>query len=311
MMQKAKVRKKDIYETLKIPESTFYRELKRNSKNRSYNAEFAHMLADERKRDRQLKTRLTASMMRLIDIKLKLFWSPEQIVGWCRSNDIEMVSHTKIYSYIKQDKAFSGQLYTYLRHPKRYRKKFGSSNPNGKIADKVPIEKRPEIVDKKSRIGDFEIDLIIGKAHKGAQLTIVDRMTSYTIIQTLTSKKANEVQKAIVAALMPYKSIVKTITNDNGKEFSLHKLTAKQLDTQVFFCNPYASYERGLNEYINKLIRQFYPKQMELNNIKQARNIEIMDLLNKRPRKKLNFKTPEKVFFTMFNLENKKLALAF
>ena len=310
MMLKAKVQKKIIYQTLKIPECTFYRELKRNSKKHVYKADFAQMLATERKRDQHLKTRLTDSMMRLIESKLELYWSPEQIVGWCNSNDIEMVSHTKIYSYIKQDKALSGQLYTYLRHQKRYRKKYGSSNTNGKIADKVPIEKRPKIVDEKSRIGDFEIDLIIGKGHKGAQLTIVDRMTSYTIIQTLTSKKASEVQKAIVSALLPYKSIIKTITNDNGKEFSLHKLTASQLDTQVFFCNPYASYERGLNEYINKLIRQFYPKQMELNNIKQARNIEIMDLLNKRPRKKLDFKTPEKVFFTMFNLENKKLALA-
>ena len=90
----------------------------------------------------------------------------------------------------------------------------------------------------------------------------------------------------------------------------MHKITAKQLDTCVYFCNPYASYERGLNEYINKLIRQFYPKKMQLNNIKQKQNLEIMDLLNKRPRKKLNFSTPEKIFFTMFNLENKKLALA-
>ena len=310
MMLKTKIKKKEIWQSLGIPESTFYRELKRNSKKRSYNAKYAQMLANERKRDQHLKTKLTDSMKRLIESKLKLYWSPEQIVGWCRTNTIEMVSHTKIYNYIKQDKASSGKLYTYLRHQKRYRKKYGSSNLKGKIADKVPIEKRPKIVEQKTRIGDFEIDLIVGKGHKGVQLTIVDRMTSYTIIQTVSSKKASEVQKAIVSALMPYKSILKTITNDNGKEFSLHKLTAKQLNTKVFFCNPYASYERGLNEYINKLIRQFYPKQMELNNIKQARNIEIMNLLNKRPRKKLNFKTPEEVFFTMFNLENKKLAIA-
>ena len=93
--------------------------------------------------------------------------------------------------------------------------------------------------------------------------------------------------------------MIKTITNDNGKEFSLHKLTAKQLDTEVYFCNPYASYQRGLNEYINKLIRQFYPKQMELTNKKQARNIEIMDLFNKIPRKKLDYRTPEEVFFSL------------
>lgn len=87
-------------------------------------------------------------------------------------------------------------------------------------------------------------------------------------------------------------------------------LTAKQLQAEVYFCNPYASYERGLNEYINKLIRQFYPKQMELNNIKQSQNLDIIKLINQRPRKKLNFNTPEQVFFYNFRLENKKLALA-
>ncbi len=112
------------------------------------------------------------------------------------------------------------------------------------------------------------------------------------------------------SALIPYKLIIKTITNDNGRGFLLHKLTAKQLKTEVFFCNAYTSHERGLYEYINKLIRQFYPKQMDLNNIKQSQNLKIMALLNKRPRKKLKVQTPEKVFFTMFNLENKKLALA-
>jgi IS30 family transposase len=133
----------------------------------------------------------------------------------------------------------------------------------------------------------------------------VDIMTSFTLIQTVTSKRAKEVHKAIVLALDPYKDVVRTITNDNGKEFALHKLTAKQLNTQVYFCNPYASYERGLNEYINKLIRQFYPKEMEINNIKQSRNLEIMELLNKRPRKKLNYKTPEQVFFINLELEKK------
>lgn len=268
------------------------------------------MLATERKTGQHMKTKLTDYMINVIRSKLALYWSPEQIVGWCKSHSIQMISHTRIYQYIRDDKVNGGNLFSFLRHQKRYKKKYGSSDLRGRIPDKVPIEQRPDIVEQKSRIGDFEIDLIIGKGHKGAQLTIVDRMTSFTIIQTLTSKRADEVQKAIVAALKPYKQIVKTITNDNGKEFSLHKITAKQLKASVYFCNPYASYQRGLNEYINKLIRQFYPKQMELNNINQKQNLKIMDLLNKRPRKKLNFSTTEEIFFTMFNLENKKLALA-
>lgn len=310
MMLRAEVKKKTIYQTLKIPESTFYRELKRNSKKRSYNATYAQMLANERQKEQHVKTKFTGSMQRLIGEKLGLYWSPEQIVGWCRKTGFEIVSHTRIYKYIEEDKKTGGNLHVYLRHKKKYQKKYGSTDTRGKIPDKVPIEERPEVVELKNRIGDFEIDLIIGKGHKGAQLTLVDRMTSYTLIQTLTSKKSEEVQKAIVLALRPYKAILKTITNDNGKEFSLHKLTAKELDTSVYFCNPYASYERGLNEYINKLIRQFYPKEMALDNIRQAQNVKIMDLLNKRPRKKLKFKTPEEVFFTNFKIEIQKLALA-
>jgi len=310
VMLKTKITKKEIYESLGISVCTFYRELKRNSKSRSYDAKHAQMLADERKREQHMKTYFTSSMQQLIDLKLQLYWSPEQIKGWCDKHNIEMVSHTRIYQYIKQDKASAGDLYKFLRHKKRYKKKYGSTNKRGKIPDKVPIENRPKEVEEKQRIGDWEIDLIIGKGHKGAQLTLVDRMTSFTLIQTVTSKRAEEVQKAIVLALDPYKDVVRTITNDNGKEFALHKLTSKQLNTQVYFCNPYASYERGLNEYINKLIRQFYPKEMELNNIKQSRNLEIMELLNKRPRKKLNYKTPEQVFFINLELEKQKLALA-
>jgi IS30 family transposase len=281
LMLKTKINKKEIYESLGISSCTFYRELKRNSKSRSYDAKHVQILSDERKREQHMKTYFTRSMQQLINSKLQLYWSPEQIKGWCGKNNLEMVSHTRIYQYIKQNKVSGGDLFKYLRHKKRYKKKYGSTDKRGKIPDKVPIESRPKKVEAKQRIGDWEIDLIIGKEHKGALLTLVDRMTSFTLIQTVTSKRAEEVQKAIVLALDPYKDLVRSITNDNGKEFALHKLTAKQLNTKVYFCNPYASYERGLNEYINKLIRQFYSKEMELNNIKQSRNLEIIELLNK------------------------------
>ena len=163
IMLKTKINKKDIYESLGIPSSTFYRELKRNSKPRSYQAKHAQMLADERKREQHMKTYFTSSVQELIDSKLHLYWSPEQIKGWCNKNNIEMVSHTRIYQYIKQDKTLGGDLYKFLRHKKRYKKKYGSTDKRGKIPDKVPIESRPKEVEAKQRIGDFEIDLIIGK----------------------------------------------------------------------------------------------------------------------------------------------------
>ena len=308
-MLKSKSPKKEIWQTLEISESSLYRELNRNGKPRSYNAKHAQMLADERKKEQHVKNKMTIDMKRYIDKKLALYWSPEQIVGRAKAEDINMLSTVSIYKYIYQDTSTGGELYKYLRTANKvYKKRYGSNDKRGKIPDKVPIEERPKVVEEKSRIGDFEIDLIIGKDHKGAQLTIVDRMSSFTLIQTLQSKKADEVSKALLVALKPYKSIVKTITNDNGKEFANHKLIAKELQADVYFCNPYASYERGLNEYINKLIRQFYPKKMELKNIPQSNNLLIMNLLNQRPRKKLNYKTPEEVFFDKFN--KSKLALA-
>jgi IS30 family transposase len=307
MMLKSKIAKKTIWNTLGISKSTFYRELKRNSKPRSYNAKYAQMLADERQKEQHVKTKLTQDMFSYIKRKLKLYWSPDQIVGAARDEGVEMLSYVTIYKLISKDIQQGGELYKHLRNSgEKYKKKYGSSDKRGQIPDKVPIEQRPKEVALKQRIGDFEVDLIIGKNHKGAQLTIVDRATSFTLIQTLKTKRASEVSKAIITALMPYKSIVKTITNDNGKEFANHKEVAKKLEADVYFCNPYASYERGLNKYTNKLIRQFYPKSMELNNIKQIQNLKIMKLLNKRPRKKLNYKTPEKLFFTKFE----KLALA-
>lgn len=300
-MLKAKRPRKEIYRAIGVSESTLSREIKRNSKPRSYNAKYAQMLADERQKEQHVKTRLTRDMFNYIVRKLKLYWSPDQIVGAAKEEGIAMLSYVSIYKLIRKDKQQGGKLYKYLRNSgKKYKKRYGGSDRRGTIPGKVPIEQRPKEVDLKQRIGDFEVDLIIGKNHKGAQLTIVDRATSFTLIQTLKTKKASEVSKAIIKALMPYKEIVKTITNDNGKEFANHQEVAKKLKTDVYFCNPYASYERGLNEYTNKLIRQFYPKSMELNNIKQKQNLKIMDLLNKRPRKKLNYKTPEKLFFNKF-----------
>lgn len=311
MMLKANTPKKSIAKVIGIPESTLYRELKRNSKPRIYNAKYAQLLADERLKDRHLKNKLTLDMELYIQRKLNLYWSPEQIVGRANADGLPMLSVPSIYKYIALDKAKGGDLHKYLRTAnKHYKKKYGSSDTRGQIPDKVNISKRPKVADDRTRIGDFEIDLIVGKNHKGAQLTIVDRMSGFALIHTLKSKKAEEVSKAVIVSLKPYKNIVKTITTDNGKEFAQHKRLSKQLNADVFFCNPYASYEKGQIENTNKLIRQFYPKKMELDNIKQKQNLEIMDLLNKRPRKKLGYKTPEEIFFTNLEVENGRLALA-
>ena len=300
VMLKQKYRKKDIAKAIGKDYSVLYRELQRNSRPRgSYDANYAQMLADERKKEGHVKKRFTDRMQRLIKNKLTgEQWSPEQIKGWCDDEAIEMVSHERIYQFIWADKTNGGILYKHLRTAqKKYKKRYGSNDRRGVIPNKVSIEQRPDIVDKKERIGDFEIDLIIGKNHKGSFLTIVDRKTGFVIIENVGTKKADVVAKATVNALAPFKEFTHTITNDNGKEFALHEKVAKKLQAGVFFAHPYASWERGLNEYTNKLIRQYFPKNIKLTNIKQQDILLVMNKFNNRPRKKLKFKIPRKIFY--------------
>ncbi|QTD36353.1 IS30 family transposase [Polaribacter batillariae] len=310
LMLKAKISKKEIIKSLCINESTFYRELKRNSKPRTYSAKHAQKLADERKKEGHYKTIFSTEMKKIIKEKMiKFQWSPEQIVGWCKLKAIQMVSHERIYQYVWQDKRQGGLLYKELRTgQKKYKKRYGSKSNRGQIPDKVSIEKRPKIVELKERVGDLESDLIIGKDHKGALLTIVDRYSSFLWIENVTGKKADMITKMTINTLAPHKKWVRTITNDNGKEFAGHKKIAEKLNCDVYFAHPYSSWERGLNEYTNKLIRQYFPKNEHLDNVKQKDIFETVNKLNNRPRKKLGYRTPKEVFYQFIN-QNQKLAL--
>ena len=309
-MLKLNTPKKEIAISLNLAESSLYRELKRNSRIRSYNAKHAHKLADERKKEGHYKTVFSSSMEKIIKEKMtEEQWSPDQIVGWSRLNKIDMVSHERIYQYVWDDKKKGGQLYKHLRTgAKKYKKRYGSKSSRGQIPNKVSIEERPETVDNKERVGDFESDLIIGKDHKGALLTIIDRYSSFLLIEDVKGKKSDMVTKMIINSLAPYKKWVYTITNDNGKEFAGHQKIALKLECDVFFAHPYSSWERGLNEYTNKLIRQYFPKNMPLDNLNQSYILEVINKLNNRPRKKLGYRTPKQVFY-LYICHNKKLAL--
>ena len=297
-MLKDKHSKKSIISTLGLVESTFYREFKRNCKKRVYNAKHANMLAEERRKTGHYKTVFTSGMEKIIKDKLENHqWSPEQIVGWCKTRNIKMVSHERIYQFVLKDKLSGGLLFKHLRTGQKiYKKRYGSKDRRGVIPNKVLIDDRPDIVQNKERVGDFEIDLIIGANHKGALITIVDRKTSFVLIEPLKSKGAAEVTKALYNALIPYKKWTQTITSDNGKEFALHEQIAAKLELSYYFAHPYSSWERGLNEYTNKLIRQYFPKQMELDNVSIHDTLQVMNKLNSRPRKIYGFKTPNYLF---------------
>jgi transposase, IS30 family len=304
LMLKQTISKARIAQTIGRSESTLYRELKRNSTIRGlYRAEYAQMLANERKKEGHFKTVFSERMKCIVETKLtKEQWSPEQITGWCKTQGIDMVSHERIYQFIWLDKKHGGGLYQHLRHgSKKYRKRYGKNDNRGRIKGRVSIDQRPEIVHDKNRTGDWEMDLIEGKYHKGTVLTMVERKTGFTLLAPTDGKKANSIKKQAINSLAPFKNMVYTITNDNGSEFSLHKEIGEKLDADIYFCHPYASWERGLNEYTNKLIRQYLPKKLDLRNINVNYLSLIASKLNNRPRKNLGFKTPFDIFMNNFN----------
>ena len=209
--------------------------------------------------------------------------------------------HSTVYRYLRQDKSNGGTLWQHLRIcSKPYRKRYGSTWTRGKVPDRVGIENRPAIVDRKTRIGDWEADTIIGKGQKSALLTLVERVTRYTIICKLDNLKAEDTARAAIRVLKAYKARVHTITMDNGKEFYQHTKIAKALKAETYFCRPYHSWEKGLNENTNGLIRQYFPKQTDFRNISNREIRRVQDELNHRPRKTLGYETPSVLFLNLF-----------
>lgn len=292
-----------IARQLNIHPATIGRELKRNATSKgNYNPSLAHKFAWDRKVDKIKQPFFTAPMKAMVDEKLKQEqWSPEQIHGWCKSNGVAMVSHETIYQYIYTDMKNGGKLYTHLRtQHKRRKKRTNRKDKRGAIPNRISISKRPPIVDEKQRFGDWEIDLIEGANHTSFALTAVERKSQFALIVRADNKQADTIQTKIINALAPYKELVHTITSDNGKEFANHQYIAKKLQTDYFFADPYSSWQRGLNEYTNKLFRQYLPKKSNLKTFETSFFVEIQHKLNNRPRKSLGFKSPLQVFIANF-----------
>jgi IS30 family transposase len=292
-----------IAEALKVDKTTIYRELKRNSKKRgSYNPDFAQELSTERKERFANNRKFTPSIEKYVKEQIEQEqWSPEQIVGYCKSHDIPMVSHERIYAYIREDKMQGGNLFKQLRHQLKHRKRPVSGKQNT-IKDRVSIDLRSDIINNKERFGDWEIDLIIGKDRKGAIVTIVERTTAFFLMRKLPfGKNAKELAAVVIDMLTPYKKFVHSITSDNGKEFAEHKIISKKLLTQFFFAHPYSSWERGLSEYTNKLVRQYIPKKSIFNLYNKQKIKSIQHKINRRPRKNLNYDNPKNLFYKFVN----------
>ena len=309
VMKKQGSSQKDIALTIGKDKSVVSRELKRNCDKRSkkYDADLAQQKYEQRQRDKPKHIFFTGEVKQCVDELLNKDYSPEQIAGRTKLKGINCVSHERIYQYVWKDKKDGGNLYKHLRRKgRKYRKRGNSKDTRGIIKGRIGIEQRPAIVDKKTRIGDLEIDTVIGKNHKGALLTINDRVSSKEWIAKLNGKNAEELAQEAIKVLKPIKEIIYTITGDNGKEFAEHKTISKGLDVDFFFARPYHSWERGANENGNGLIRQYFPKGSSFENITNIDVQRVQDILNNRPRKKLNFLTPNEFFY--INLLNQKVA---
>ena len=275
-------------------QSTISRELARNTGLRGYRHKQAQARAMRRRENVPRPIKMTAEMIASIDGLLKLEWSPEQISGTLTANNVASVSHECIYLYIWADKKAGGELYTHLRRQgKKYEKRRSGKSNRGQIKNKVRIDDRPDVVASKKRIGDWEIDTVIGKGHSGALVTIVERVTKFTLSAQVNSKSAADVTLATIKLLGPFRQVVHCITADNGKEFAYHEKISRALSADFYFAHPYSSWERGLNENTNGLLRQYFPKGLDLKAVSQLEVNAAVKRLNSRPRKLLGYKTPE------------------
>lgn len=277
--------------------STITRELARNSINGLYEYSEAIRLAHSRRSVVGAKLRLSDDHWTYVRVLLYLKWSPEQISGWLRKNPGIgfYVSDQWIYEYIRRNQADGGDLYENLRRKGRpYRN--GKFRPyRGKIKDRVSIEDRPEIVQKRLRIGDWEVDSVIGKLNKSSLVTLVERVSRYTVILRVNSKEADVVAEAIISRIKELNLLIHTMTGDNGTEFAEHRKIADELGIDFYFTHPYSSWEKGTNENTNGLIRQYFPKGTDFNAVSDEAIKTVENELNNRPRKCLSYKSPAEI----------------
>lgn len=297
-----------IAQIMNRSKSTISRELSRNSGARGYRPKQAQELSIGRQA-KDNATTIHADTWVFADAMLAELWSPEQISGFLRANKQPGISHESIYKRIYADKQLGGTLHKALRCQKLRKKRYGNRERRGTIPNQVSIEQRPALVDQLKRYGDWEGDLVIGANHRQALVTLNERKSRYTLIGKVERKTAESVSDMIISLLTPFSEFVHTLTTDNGKEFAQHERIAESLKSDHFFAHPYCSWERGANENMNGLIRQFFPKKMRFEDISEPDILWAMNNLNHRPRKCLGFKTPHQVFMKQLQSHQHVVAL--
>jgi len=295
-----------IAKALGRSQGTISKEVARNKGGRGYRHKQANTTANERHLNKTKAIKLTDEIVLFIKDALNTNQSsPEQIAGRLgRVLDVSL-HHESIYRHILQDKANGGELYLQLRHKQKpYRKRYGSSTNSTKgIPNRIDIDQRPKEANDRLRVGDWEADTVIGANHKGAIVTLDERVSKLRLALPQIGKFAKETKESIIELLKPFSQFVKTITFDNGKEFAKHMDMAESLGCDTYFAKPYHSWERGQNENANGLLRQYFPKGMEFVDIARKEVIDAIHRLNSRPRKCLDYATPYEAFMELTGLD--------
>lgn len=290
-----------IAEQLGRHRSTIYREFARNSCNHIDGA-YRPSKAQRRTKARRSRSRRNAQFspadFTIVRQYLKQKWSPEQISGYLRRQGIQAPSHETIYRYIWNDKFTGGDMHNYLRQAiKKRRKRHNSTDSRGRLADKRHISERPKAVETRRFRGHWEIDTVVSRASKDCIVTINERKSGFVMIGKLKDRTTDSLNKRVSMLINRNPKAFKTITADNGTEFNQYKAIEAAHDVEFYFANPYHSWERGSNENLNGLIRQYLPRGCSMASLTQQQCDRIAAQLNQRPRKRHDYKTPEEIFY--------------
>ena len=294
-LRKTKHSLSEIATVIGVHKSSVSRELKRNRGQRGYRPQRAHELALERRTTGL--SRIPAEIWAEVERLLRQDWSPEQISGRLKKEQKVCLSHEWIYQYVLKDKQAGGDVYRHLRCQKKRRKRYGTYDRRGKLPNCRSIEERPAIVNHRKRLGDWEVDTLIGKNHQQALVTLTERKSRFTLLAKVSRRTAQAVRQQVCRVLLPVQDKVHTLTSDHGKEFADHEQIASALNLKFYFAHPYAAWERGTNENTNGLLRQYFPKKSDFQAVSSKQLQHAMSRLNCRPRKSLRFKTPFEVFY--------------
>ena len=290
--------KREIARELGRDASTISRETLRNCGQRGYRHKQAQGKAKLRRREAcAVPRKMTPERWAMVEGHLREGWSPEQIAGrYWRDGEV-MAGREWIYRHVRADRRAGGDLYQNLRRRgKKPNWRGGRHAGRGHIPGRVDIAERPSVMEEKSRIGDWELDTILGARCRGALVSSVERASKYTLLDRIKAKTAAAVSEVLTRRMGPVRDQVHTCTADNGKEFAGHQEIAEALEADFYFATPYHSWERGLNEHTNGLVRQYFPKGTDFLKVTDAQVRAVQERLNNRPRKVLGYQTPAEVF---------------